>query len=196
MRNSCHCQHAVFFRHRLGYLLAVALTLVCPTNASAQRAVAQEGAIKAAFVYNFAKFTDWPEELWGKSSTLQLCTAGGKNAFSQALTAIHRQLSIRGKDIEVIALTRPQETSRCHLLVVTGVDSVREWLRSARNLPVLTVSDAEGFAAIGGAIGLFVEGNQVKFEINQDAAHRSGIKLSSRLLQLARLVKDDSGGIR
>ncbi len=196
MRNRCQTRSAGIFRHLPAVWLAVVQTLVFPANATAQQGMAQEGVIKAAFVYNFAKFTDWPEELWGKSPSLRLCTAGGKNAFSQAVAALHRQQSIRGKDIEVSTIIRPHESARCHLLVITGTESVGEWLRSTRYLPVLTVGDNKGFASTGGTIGLFVEGNKVKFAINPDAAHRAGIKISAKLLQLARLVKDEPGGLR
>ncbi|HMW18241.1 MAG TPA: YfiR family protein [Accumulibacter sp.] len=179
-----------------GLLGALVLALVHSASAMAQRSSADEGAVKAAFVYNFAKFTDWPEEVWNRSTTMRVCAAGARNAFSHALTALDPQLSIHGKEIEVQTISRPQEVARCHLLVITGSESVGEWLRHARTLPMLTIGDAEGFAVSGGIIGLFVEGEKVKFEINQEAALRAGIKLSSRLVKLARLVKEDPRGNR
>ncbi|MBL8398398.1 MAG: YfiR family protein [Candidatus Accumulibacter sp.] len=168
------------------------LALVCSIAAAAEHRSVDEDAVKAAYVYNFAKFVDWPDELWSKSTTVRVCATGARNAFFHALTALDPRLSIRGKEIEVRTISRAHEAAHCHLLVVTGSESVGEWLRHARTLPVLTVGDAEGFATVGGVIGLFVERGKVKFEINQDAALRAGIKLSSRLVKLARPVKDDS----
>ncbi len=196
MRHLCLCQPAAWFRQQPAVLFTLMLPLLLPATASAQHKAVHEGEIKAAFVYNFAKFADWPEEQWTRSPTIRLCTTGSNNPFTAALSSLHRQSSIRGKEIEVMALARPQESSRCHLLVVTGTDSTGEWLRHIRHLPVLTVGDSGRFAASGGAIGLFIEGDKVKFEINPDAVQRAGIKLSSQLLQLAKFVRDEPGAIR
>jgi hypothetical protein len=150
--------------------------------------------VKAAFVYNFAKFTDWPEELWSKSNKLRLCMAGTRDGFSQAVVALDAKPPVRGKEIEVRSVSRPEEAASCHILVIAGREGIAQWTRGAANAPVLTVGDGDGFAPRGGIIGLFVEGEKVRFEVNQDAAQRAGLRLSSQLLKLARLVKDGQGG--
>ncbi|WP_300451441.1 YfiR family protein [Accumulibacter sp.] len=175
-------------------LLAVALALVAgwPGQACAQSAPAEENTLKAAFVYNFAKYTDWPDELWSRSPTLRVCTVGERGGFAQAVAALANKPAVRGKEVEVRQLARPEEASGCHFLVVAGRARMAEWTRAVRLAPVLTVGDAEGFATSGGIIGLYAEGDRLRFEINQEAAQRAGLKLSSQLLKLARLVKDES----
>jgi hypothetical protein len=175
----------------LAAVAAFAIGIGWTGPASAQPAPAEETALKAAFVYSFAKFTDWPDALWNQSSKLRLCMAGTGNGFAQAVAALESKPPVRGKPVEVRTVSRPEDAAACHILVVAGRDGMAQWARGVRNAPVLTVGDGEGFAAGGGIIGLFVEGDKLRFEINQDAAQRAGLKLSSQLLKLARLVKDE-----
>ncbi len=100
---------------------------------------------------------------------------------------------MRGKEVEVRQLSRPEEAASCHILVIAGRAKMAEWTRGVRLLPVLTVGDGEGFATNAGLIGLYAEGEKLKFEVNQEAAHRAGLRLSSQLLKLARLVRDEQG---
>jgi YfiR/HmsC-like len=158
--------------------------------ARAQPTPADENALKAAFVYNFAKFTDWPEELWSKTTQLRVCVSPGNEGFSKAVMALDAKPPVRGKPVEMRPLTRPEDAAGCQILVLTGREGLAPWLRGVRNAPVLTVGEAEGFAAGGGVIGLFTEGDKLRFEINQEAAQRAGLKLSSQVLKLARLVTD------
>jgi hypothetical protein len=198
------CKRDVHWRlpaaHRCGRLLiAVALSLAgaWPGPAAwAQPAPAEENAVKAAFVYNFAKYTDWPDDLWNKSATLRVCTGGERGGFSQAVAALESKPPVRGKAIEARLLSRPEDAAGCHILVIAGRTKMADWTRGVRLAPVLTIGDGEGFAAGGGHIGLYAEGEKLKFEINQEAAQRSGLKLSSQLLKLARLVKDEQAGGR
>jgi hypothetical protein len=186
--------------HRCSRLLiAVALSLAggWPGQAVwAQPAPADEDVLKAAFVYNFAKYTDWPDDLWNKSAKLRVCAGGERGGFSQAVAALESKPPIRGKAIEARLLSRPEDAAGCHILVIAGRTRMADWTRGVRLAPVLTVGDGEGFAAGAGLIGLYAEGEKLKFEINQEAAQRAGLKLSSQLLKLARLVKDEQAGGR
>ena len=178
---------------RTGLFIAVALATAANWTgqaARAQSAAADENALKAAFVYNFAKYTDWPDELWNKSAKLRVCTGGERGDFLRAVAALEDKPPLRGKEVEVRPLSRPEEAAGCHILVVAGRARMAEWTRGVRQAPVLTVGDGEGFATNAGLIGLYAEGDKLKFEVNQEAAQRVGLKLSSQLLKLARLVKD------
>ena len=186
------CQRSVAPLKRVGLLLAAALAAAGAGTASAQP-VADESVIKAAFVYNFAKYTEWPEPLWNQSANLRLCTVGERGTFSAAVANLAAKPPVHGKAIEVRAVARPADVSNCHILVLAGQERMTEWTRAVRLLPVLTIGESEGFAAAGGVIGLFAEGEKIKFEINREAAQRAGLKLSSQLLKLARLVKEESG---
>ena len=162
-----------------------------PAVTWAEPHAAEEATVKAAFVYNFGKFTEWPADVLAKAGKLRLCVAGPHNRLAQAVAALETKPAVQGKEIEIRQLGRPSEAMACHLLVITERDRVAsEWLHGTEAAPVLTVGDAEGFAEGGGVIGLYMEGENVRFAINQDAAQRSNLRLSSQLLKLARIVKD------
>jgi hypothetical protein len=179
-------------------VLAVALATVggWPRPALAQFTPTDENMLKATFVYNFAKYADWPDTHWNKSPKLRICTAGVRGGFAQALAALETKPAIRDKQIEVRQLLHPEEAVGCLILVIAGRTRMAEWTRGVRLAPVLTVGDGEGFAANAGLIGLYADGDKLRFEINQEASQRAGLKLSSQLLKLARLVKDEQAGAR
>lgn len=175
---------------RAGGAVAAAVVLGCAVQAWAQSAPSEENTLKAAFVFNFAKYTEWPEPLWGKSTKLSVCVAGPRDGFAQAVAALDAKPPLRDRQIEVHTVARVEDASACHVMVFTSRQKMPEWLRGLRNAPVLTVGESDGFAAGGGVIGVYVEGEKLRFEINQDAAQRAGLRLSSQMLKLARLVKD------
>ena len=178
--------------------LVVALTTFggCTLPAYAQSTPTDENMLKATFVYNFAKYADWPDNLWIKSPKLRICTAGERGGFAQAVAALESKPAIRDKQIEVRQIVHPEEAAGCLILVIAGRTRMAEWTRGVRLAPVLTVGDGEGFAANAGLIGLYADGDRLRFEINQEASQRAGLKLSSQLLKLARLVRDEQAGAR
>ena len=99
---------------------------------------------------------------------------------------------MRGRAIEIHRFSRASDVNACHLLFVTTAQAknVAETLRRLRDLPPLTVGESEDFIRSGGAIRFFIEENKVRFEVNTDAAGRAKVKLSSKLLSLARIVRD------
>jgi hypothetical protein len=168
----------------------LALVLAPEAHCLAQPSQANEASVKAAFIYNFGKFTEWPAEPWSKAAKLRLCLAGPVNELSRAVEALQGKPPVQGKALEVVSISRPADAGTCHMLVVTAQDRVgSDWIRAAAAGPVMTVGDAEGFAAAGGIVGLYVDGEKVRFEINADAAQRANLHLSSQLLKLARIVK-------
>jgi hypothetical protein len=167
---------------------ALAVGAVPPEAAAAGDAVAAS-ALKAAFVYNFAKFADWSQLPSG--APVVLCVVGG-DAIVAALVE-----TVRGRNIggHTLAVSRPQEDHTwrsCQLLYLAEAEIQRSAssLNGIRMLPVLTVSDGKGFAAAGGIIELYLEDGRMRFAINLDAAERAGVRLSSRLLALAKVIRD------
>lgn len=147
--------------------------------------------LKAAFLYNFAKFTNWPDDVVVVNGALVLCVAGD-GAVGDALERVSTGHSIDGHPV---LITRGQIDGlpRCHVLYASGLDakqSVR-LLDSLKGLAVFTVSDFNQFAQLGGVAQFFVEDGRMRFAINPDAAERAHLVLSSKLLSLAKLVKDD-----
>ncbi len=181
---------------RAGTLLAALLLAVAGArDGAAQDAAVEEYEVKAAFVYNFAKFATWPPAAFtGPDAPLVLCVAGG-NPFGPALGALHhrpvgdRHLAVR--EIADAAFAA-EDAVACHLLFIARA-AVERWTAVAgalRGRPVLTIADSDGFTHRGGIINLYIADGRVRFEVNRDALARSGVTLSSQVLRLARIVED------
>ena len=161
-------------------------------EAAAQGVTAPE--LKAAFLINFAKFAEWPPEVVSLSSSLVLCVAGD-GAVADALEKTVRGHAIDGHPV-VVARGKIGSLPTCHVMYVAGLDT-KETVRlldSVKGLAVFTVSDREQFAQLGGVAYFFAENGKMRFAINQDAAQRAHLTLSSKLLSLAKLVKDERNG--
>jgi hypothetical protein len=145
-------------------------------------------AVKAAFLFNFAKFAEWPALPSG--GPIVLCVVGNE-AVAVALAETVRGQNIGGHPLDVL---RPPDSAwrTCQLLFIADADARRAsaGLSAIKAVPVLTVSDSKGFAQTGGIIELYVDAGRMRFAINVDATARSGLSLSSRLLGLAKVVRD------
>ena len=146
-------------------------------------------AVKAAFVYNFVKFTEWPALPAG--APIVACVVGDDEVAS-ALVGIVRGHDISGHALEV---RRPRDIATwpiCNLLFIADTEAGRSarGLDLIAKLPVLTISDGKGFSRGAGIIELYVESGRMRFAINVDAAGRSELRLSSNLLELAKVVRD------
>lgn len=169
---------------RLGCVVATALWAVATVLA----AEVSEDAVKAGFILNFAKFTDWPASAGG-GDRLLICSLGS-GALSGALESLQGRI-VKGRAVRVRGATRPSELHECQILFIAADEEERiEWiLQRVASLPVLTVSDAPHFVNAGGMIGLFQENDRLRFDINLAMARQNNLTLSSNLLRLARVVK-------
>ena len=165
-----------------GGLLALTACLAVGT-VSAQ--VVSEDAVKAGFVYNFVKFTQWAGEREGDSRPLDICTPGtlpldGQMALLQGRMVGSRKIALRSH-------VAPADWRACQVLYLPDGETgrVEAHLRGLASAPVLTISDQAGFVQSGGMIGLRVEDNRVRFDVNLVAAQRAGLTLSSQMLKLA-----------
>ena len=149
-----------------------------------------EYRLKAAFLFHFAELVDWPVEAFdGDRKPLVLCTLGG-NPFEGGLEAVVNGKLLGARQIRVRHLKQAQEIPGCHVLFIGSSEQARVpmILAKLKDAPILTVGEPEEFVKDGGMIGLRLEGNRVRFDINLEAARRAGLKISSRLLVLARIV--------
>ncbi len=171
-------------------LIAVIIAALCaPASAGLSAQAAAPSALKAAFLFNFAKFAEWPA--LPAEAPVRVCVAGDELVAAALAEAVRGQ-SIQSHGIDVVQLP-PEESARsCHVLFVGGADAKRAAALTADSSvgPVLTVSDRERFAQTGGMVELFIEGGRMKFAVNVDAVQRARIRLSSRLLGVARIVRD------
>jgi hypothetical protein len=177
-------------------LLVFAMVFACGVFGSTTDAADVEtvtvAAAKAAFIYNFSKFVIWPGDVLAPSQPLALCVLGD-NAVADALgrTARTRTDDPHALSVQIVR-TSPALRS-CHMLYVTGLDAkhAAELIDVLKGAAVFTISDSDRFAETGGVVRLIFEDNHLRFAINVASAHRARLNLSSRLLSLAQLVKDD-----
>jgi hypothetical protein len=151
-----------------------------------------EYPIKLAFLYNFAKFVEWPSDSYRDAGApLEICIVG-QDPFSPDGERELRTKTVGGHPVEVLTL-KPTDTLRvCHMVFIpiTENDQAGKIVRDLKGSNTLTVGEAEGFAVLGGVINLIVEGNKVHFEVNRGAADRARLKISSKLLSLAKIVTE------
>ena len=150
----------------------------------------REYLIKAAFLYNFAKFTEWPAGSFPDSAApLDVCVFG-EDPFGGALESIAGK-TIRGRRVAVHRVASIEAGAACHLLFISASEATRlaGILDSLRGRPVLTIAEMPGFARSGGIINLKTNADdRIRFEINNGIARRVGLRLSSKLLNLAEIT--------
>ena len=167
---------------------ALLLFLAFAGLAAAQEAPPLEYELKAAFLYNFVKFVEWPPEAFaGARSPLTICVYG-EDPFGASLDGVVRGESLGERSLLVQRPETLEELRDCHVLFVSHSERQRmpEILARVEGAPVLTVGDTDGFLRAGGMINFVLEENKVRFLINQAAAERSGLRISSKLLRLAK----------
>lgn len=176
-------------------LAIVAALLVAPASRAAGSA-AQAGAaaseLKAAFLFNFAKFTEWPADAIRPAQRLMICVTRDTPVAAAAERFVKGK-TIDGHEVAIVIVGVERPVDWCHVLYLDGLDGkeTTRLLESMKSVPVLTVGDGEAFARQGGVAGLVVEIDRMRFVINVTAARRARLTLSSRLLGLASIVKDE-----
>lgn len=163
---------------------AVAGLLLTSSAASAQDVT--EPALKAAFIYNFAKFTEWPADAAAAKDPFVLCVVGDA-AVGEALERAVKARALGGQSLSVSSMTADQLPPKCRLIYISGVTASRtaQLLTGLRDVPVLTISDLDGFTALGGIATFFFQHGQLRFTVNQASAARAHLHISSKLLTLA-----------
>jgi hypothetical protein len=170
-------------------LLAVLLPTGIISFAHGEPQPVPEYAVKAAFLFNFAKFVEWPDDAFAdRASPLVLCVLG-EDPFGDALGFLKGKTA-NGRPIVIRYAATLEELDRCHLLFVSSSEkpNLPKILQVTKSRSTLTVGDMEGFARAGGIINLVKTENRVGIEINLEAAQRTRLKISSKLLALAKIV--------
>ncbi len=163
--------------------LAAALAFPQPVQAGPS-----EFVVKAAFIYNFFKFTDWPVAPGAQQlPTYNLCFPGNPMPYAQAISALDGKM-VAGKPVSVHLEVRGEQLKSCHMVVLFEEDGV-DLLRELATLPVVTVSDMAGFIHRGGMIGLVQNDKRLGFEVNLEVANANNIRFSSQMLKLAKSVR-------
>jgi hypothetical protein len=185
---------------RLWVALVPAVMLAVCGNSSAARARAgsMEYDVKAAFLFHFAQFVEWPAEAFKEpQAPFTYCTIG-EDPFHGALERTLSGKTIGQRALRVEHLSGTAQAGECQILFIGGPADkkhIAETLASVSELPILTVGEEEQFAADGGAIGFCMEDNKIRFEINLKAAGKARLKISAKLLALAKTVLGAPKGI-
>lgn len=170
------------------------------SNAEAGRIKLPESAVKASFLYNFAKFVEWPANTFDTPDTPIILCILGDNSFGDDIEIIgnkkvrNRILLVRHLQNLRSSIGELINSSKCHILYIDSseIKNLSMILSEISGLPCLTVSDIKDFAHLGGMIGLFKQNNKIHFEINMHTTKMSGMTISSRLLKLARIIDENT----
>jgi len=186
---------SIAFRRTCRWFIAgLAAALFCAAPYAGADGTEQEARLlKAAFLYNFAKFTYWPDETWSASrDPLTLCTMGD----DELIEVLERLAGkpIKGRTVRFRRLADTRELTQCHMLYVATSESsqVADIISALIRKPLLTVSEVSSFARSGGIIQLYREKERLRFIINRHNAREAGLRLNARLLNLAVVI--DNGG--
>lgn len=173
-------------------LMASGASGVSPISSTPAQSLPLEYEVKAAFLYQFSKFVEWPVNAFNASpNTIYIGVVDG-GPMASALQAIEGK-EAKGRQVVVKRFKGLKDLEFCHILFIgSGMEGrLAEILDQLKGASTLTVSDIDGFARRGGMINLITVEDKVQFEINVDAAERAKLQISSHLLRLARIV---SGG--
>ena len=164
-------------------------TIAMPARADAPT----EHQVKAAFLYNFAHFVEWPDAALGPAGTpLRVCVVGA-DPFGGALDEAFRRQIVHERRVQIARGPTLAILGRCHILFLSQSEQGR-WpalLKELRGTPTLTVADGGSLVRQGGMVSFVIEAKRVRFEINRGAAEHAGLRISSKLLALARIVEPD-----
>jgi hypothetical protein len=172
-------------------LLVLILNLFGPQTAQAQSDSTREYQIKAAFLYNFIQFVKWPGTTFPSSDAPFCIGILGDDPFGSALDDTIQGEAINGHRLIVMRSPRIEELMECQMIFVCRseaghVDAILSQLSSK---PILTVSEVPDFASAGGDIDFYLSNDKVRFEINPQAVRQGGLKMSSQLLALGKIVE-------
>ena len=167
--------------------------LLASNSDAAQRTSSGEYEVKAAFLYHFAEFVDWPPDAFkNETSPLTYCTFG-EDPFQGGLEASLAGKTIGARPLRVRHVKQLQEIPECQILFIAASQKKRitAILASVKTAPVLTVADSDHFVNEGGVIGFLAEEKKIRFEINLKAATDARLRISAKLLALAETVIGD-----
>jgi len=150
-----------------------------------------EYQVKAAFLYNFAKFVEWPPETFkSERSPLRICLLG-RDPFAGSLNAAVAGKTATGRSLELVDVSDARHADGCQILFVSSPErkNLRSSIAELPGIGILTVGESEGFASNGGIINFKLEDGRVRLEINVEAAGHAGLRISSKVLNVAEIIK-------
>jgi YfiR/HmsC-like len=182
-------------RGRIGKVLAGLGMLIClfqsGSPAKCQAAEFTEYQLKALFLFNFAKYVEWPEQAFPGTNAPITIGIVGRDDFGDYLPGTVRDKTVGGRTFIIRHLSDKDNPQGCEILFISDSESshVREILAKTAGLPILTVGEDKAFAENGGMIDFILKNDNVRFDVNLIPADKDGLKISSKLLAVADAVK-------
>jgi hypothetical protein len=169
------------------FLAGIALVLACGSVCAADEPAPTEAQVKAAYLYNFAKFIEWPADAFADTNSPIAIGVLTDRSFTDELERTVRNKTVDGRKLVVKFVKNLSESKSCQMLFVSADEKqpLRRILDAVQLSSVLTVGETEHFTENGGIINFVMDGKRVRFEINRAEARRARLKISPRLLKLA-----------
>jgi YfiR/HmsC-like len=179
-------------RFEISLRLQLALVMAIAATGLAKGQIVDEYQMKAAFLYNFAKFVDWPPQKLNRLNDPVVICVLGEDPFGKLLDDTVQGKTIEGHPLQLGRIADTSQAAGCHVVFVSISERRRlnAILTDLSSAGVLTVGETEGFAVLGGIINFKLENERrIRFEVNLNAAREANLKLSSKLLSLALIVR-------
>lgn len=192
-RGGRRSEMAVFVLRSVLILIAsIGLVMLLSPAAKAQRG-ADINELVAAFVYQFTNFVEWPEDAFESADSPYIIGVIGNDKVEKGLELAVRRKSVAGRRLLIQSFDAADDLSSCQIVFIADSEkqSVADIVDRYMDKPILTVGDSDEFTKVGGIIRLYEEANKLRIEINIDAAERANLKISSKLLGLGRIVRDN-----
>jgi hypothetical protein len=176
------------WKRSLGRLSLLPLFLL---TALAVRSAVPESDVKAAFLYNSAKFVEWPKEAFASDSAPIQVGVVSDDDFTAKLRALLSDKKAHGRSFEVKKISSPQDAKNLHMLFIPGAENRRlpQFLEATKKSPTLTLGESDQFLDTGGMINILFEDSNLRFEVYPEPAERVNLVISSKFLRLAKRVK-------
>ena len=183
--------HAAFYARNSSCRLRCIVLLIAAFIALLFNGLAQEKPseyeVKAAFLFNFAKFVEWPPDAFADTNSPITIGVLGENVFGNSLEKIINDRKVNNRGFQFRNFDSPTEATNCQILFISSSKKAdfAKIIGALHNASILTVGETDGFMKAGGMINFLFEGNNVRFQISDEAAKKARLKISSKLLSLA-----------
>ena len=184
-------EDSAFLKATWGRIRVLVLVMLFPCSQALLGAEpVREYQIKAAFLYNFAKFVEWPASALANGNSPIVIGVLGKNPLGDELEKVVKGKTVNGHPLIVKRSPKLEELQSCHLIFAGAEEEKRlpELFAALRDSSVLTVGESQQFGELGGMINFVLEGDKVRFEIDVEVAGRVGLKINAQLQKLAKAV--------
>ena len=190
LKRTQHYAGMNFNARTAGWLAAASLAGLFVCSAVSPQSDPSEYQVKAAFLFNFTKFVEWPDGSFDAPQAPIVVGIIGDDPFGDDLERMIAGQKVQGRSLMIRRERWGDDLRRCQVLFVSASEHEHRSriLGSVQSAGVLTVSDMEGFAEAGGVIEFVIEQNRVRFIVNLDAATQGRLRVSAKLLALARVI--------